>query len=794
MRGVTAAAVVLVVSLSAPPVGAQVRDVHAVTGEVVSTDGTRVAGARVTVEARITGRRWLVVTDAEGRFAARVDESPTGYAVTAAADGYTRTTRSLAPAELAGRVPVQLVLTPAVVPLRPLTVTGMNEAALRGIGGATHVLDPAALRQHRPAAAHDLLRQTTGVHVQDEDALGLHLNIGMRGLDPRRSTRVLLLEDGVPIHLGPYTDPSVHYQPPAEVLQRIEVLKGSGQVGYGPQTVGGVINFMRRPPPRTAGGAIMLRAGDRGRRTGHILVGTGIGDHALSLSIGRRQAEGPRRGAHHEVDDVAGQVLLELSAAGSLLLKGGAYTERSRWGETGLTLAEFQEDPFGNPSPGDIFELRRFAGQALYEHVLDHDARLSVVLYGQDTHRASWRQASSSADRFGQDGYAARFGCPDDARDMSGCGFQGRPRDYTFSGVESRLHRRLAGSHTLDAGLRFHGERAERRQFLGTTPSKAGAELLRDNVLTAQAVAAFVQAGIAIDAWTVTPGLRLERVRTANRNRLRELEDRATHTVWLPGLGVTREAGARTTLFLGAHRGFAPPRPGDVLSPQPGQSIVQVDPELSWNYEAGVRTRLLPAIGVEATLFRIDFENQIVEGGRIGAGQRFVNAGTTVHQGIELFGRLDNAGTRAVWPLASLGYTLVQRAAYTSDQTSVVDGVTPVRGRRLPFAPRHLLHGSAGIATRGGSEITLRASHVSEQFADDLNTRAPTDDGQRGVLPAHTVFGMTANQRIARSGATLFLTADNLRNSVYITERLEGIMVGPPRRFTLGMEWLFQWR
>ena len=53
-----------------------------------------------------------------------------------------------------------------------------------------------------PVSAHELIRREPGVHVMDEDPLGVNLNIGIRGLNPRRSSRVLLLEDGVPIQPG----------------------------------------------------------------------------------------------------------------------------------------------------------------------------------------------------------------------------------------------------------------------------------------------------------------------------------------------------------------------------------------------------------------------------------------------------------------------------------------------------------------------------------------------------------------------------------------------------------------
>ncbi len=59
--------------------------------------------------------------------------------------------------------------------------------------------------------------------IQNEDPLGLAQNIGLRGMDPRRSARTLLMEDGLPLYLAPYGDPSSHYIPMLERVQRIEV-------------------------------------------------------------------------------------------------------------------------------------------------------------------------------------------------------------------------------------------------------------------------------------------------------------------------------------------------------------------------------------------------------------------------------------------------------------------------------------------------------------------------------------------------------------------------------------------
>jgi outer membrane receptor for Fe3+-dicitrate len=78
----------------------------------------------------------------------------------------------------------------------------------------------------------------------------------------------------------------------------------------------------------------------------------------------------------------------------------------------------------------------------------------------------------------------------------------------------------------------------------------------------------------------------------------------------IPGIGVSYTAGERLTVFGGVHRGFAPPRTEDVVTNQGG--VVDLDPELSWNYELGFRSTLAPGLRLDSTFYRMDYENQIV--------------------------------------------------------------------------------------------------------------------------------------------------------------------------------------
>jgi Fe(3+) dicitrate transport protein len=684
----------------------------------------------------------------------------------------------------------------AVVALPAVEVIGRSAADVRTILGAAHVVTARAIDAARPLSGNEVLRRVPGVHVQDEDHFGLNLNIGVRGLTPRRSSRVLLLEDGMPIHLGPYSDPTAHYQPPVEGVERIEVLTGSGQILYGPQTVGGVINYVRTPLPDARGGVAWLSAGSRGLFGSHLRVGGARGDAAASLEYTRRQGDGSRDGWRHAIDDVVARGALRLRGEQRLTLKAGVYNEASRFGESGLTEAEFRADPFGNPSPNDVFDLRRYAAQAVHEVPLFQGAALSTHLYGQHVHRASWRQASSSSDRFGTPGYGSRFACAAGATGLDGCGNQGRPRTYRFVGVEPRLGvERMLGAvaSRTEVGVRAHVESVERRQFTGATPGARSGEMTRDNLLETTALSAYLRTSLAAGPWSVTPGLRLEDVRSRNTNRMQDASQRDHYAELLPGVGAAFNGIRVTTLFAGAHRGFAPPRPADILNPRPGEGLVQVDPELSWNYEVGLRSDPMHGLHFQATFFHIDFGNQVVEGGLAGGGARFVNAGRTVHAGAEAAVAFDLAaatGTRSL-PYLEVGYTRLVHAAFRSDLLSSVDGGTPVRDRRLPYAPRYLLDAGAGFRDLAGFGLHLRAASVGDQFSDDLNSVASTADGQRGLLPAYTVYDLSVSRDVARASATVFLAAKNLRDTVYITERLEGIMVGMPRTVQAGLRWEF---
>ena len=139
--------------------------------------------------------------------------------------------------------------------LPAVTVTGdwlgaPTEESEKTYTGSRTVVDSEELHERGALNLEDALRATPGVLVLDETGTGILPNIGVRGLNPLRSERLQILTDGYPIAIGPYSNVGVSLFPVTlPSLEAVDVVRGGATVHYGPNNVGGVVNFVTRPIP-----------------------------------------------------------------------------------------------------------------------------------------------------------------------------------------------------------------------------------------------------------------------------------------------------------------------------------------------------------------------------------------------------------------------------------------------------------------------------------------------------------------------------------------------------------------
>jgi Fe(3+) dicitrate transport protein len=775
----------------APAVLAQPAARGAVSGRVMDASGAVIPKAVVLVRAVPDGAPVVVTADGAGRY--RLDAAPAGaLELTVVAPGFAE---QIVPATVAPgeelRLDVRLDVgrLSELVQVVPERVISSAEAARR-IPGSIDVLDLSLLEHLRVTSTAEVLRKASGVHVREEEGLGLRPNIGVRGLNPTRSSRVLLLEDGIPLAYAPYGDNAAYYHPPIERFERVELLKGSGQIAYGPMTVGGVINYVTPAPPARSRGTAMASAGTRGYLNTQAGWGTTFGSTGVQLDFLRKQGDGARENLSSEVYDVTGKVVSRLSDRHVVTLRGSYFGEESNLTYSGLRQAEYEANPRQNPFRNDFFYVDRAGASLTHTFTIRHNLVATTNVYQSQFTRHWWRQSSNSGQRPNR---ASDPACGGMVNLHTTCGNEGRLRSYSTWGVEPRVRAvaRLGrvGSET-DFGVRAHFEDQERRQENGTTPTARSGAVVENNNRRNQAYASFAQTRFIMGPLSVTPGIRLEKVYYERTNRLLSVTGKTDLTEVIPGIGAAYSASPRHTVFAGVHRGFTPPRTEDIISNTTGGSV-DLAPEYSWNYEAGVRSEPLAGVRLEAAVFRMDYENQVIPASLAGGlGATLTNGGATLHQGLEVNLRTDSIGwtdgsRRNVY--TRLAYTWLPIADFAGVRFSNVSGMVgvSVTGNRLPYAPEHLLTAGAGYTGARGWDVNVEAVLIGDQFADDLNSVAPSADGQRGLLPGFTLWNAAVNYPVGNS--VVFVAAKNLFDRTAIVDRSRGIMPTAPRTVHAGV-------
>ncbi len=776
-----------------------------VSGHVLDQNGAAVGNATVTLRHGAAAFDRTINTDESGAFHFE-DLVYDQFTLSATSTGFAVATQEIM---IAAGESLEANITLHAGPIAETVVVASTRIVdtletIERTPGSVEVIDPKTLEDSRAFTSSEVLRKVTGINVRDEEGFGLRPNIGIRGLNPTRSTKVLLLEDGIPLTYAPYGDNASYYHPPVERFESIEILKGSGQILYGPTTVGGVINYITPMPPLKSSGYVSLTGGNRDYLNGHINYGFTLGNTGLLFDYTRKQGEGARTDQRSGLNDFNFKSVTTFGVRQALTFKANYYGERSNVTYSGLRLAEYLADPRQSIFRNDHFSGNRYGASATHALVISNNLVMTTNLYGSIFQRDWWRQSSNSGERPNR--LRTLAGGDPDCNGISDlnttCGNQGRLRRYYVRGIEPRFRanfRAFGFNNEMDFGGRIHFETQERQQQNGDLPDSRSGVVVESNQRRNSAYSAYIQNRFLFGNLTITPGLRVEHIKFERTNRLANggsgVTGKTEITQLIPGLGFSYRAARNTIFFAGLHRGFAPPRTEDIINNNTGGSI-DLDPELSWNYEIGLRSIPRAGVHLEATFFRMDYENQVIAASLAGGvGSTLTNGGETLHQGIEFNGRIDTGAilkSRHNFYVRT-AYTFLPDAKFKGIRLSNITGFTriSVSGNRLPYAPEHMLNATAGYSHPSGLDAFIEAVHVSSQLTDDLNTIEPTPDGQRGLIPGYTVWNATANYNVESLHTTFFITIKNLFDDLYIVDRTRGILPGSPRLMQAGLKFRF---
>jgi Fe(3+) dicitrate transport protein len=691
---------------------------------------------------------------------------------------------------------------PPIVAAVEVTVTGDG----RDAPGAASVLTGEAMRALRPLTLHDALRFVPGVRALDDDVLGRRAGIAIRGAPTRRSRKTLLLEDGIPINASSYLDPSAHYTPPMERLERVDVLKGAGHLRHGPLNNHGIVNFRNKRPTPAPESVVELGAGTLGTRTRHLMHRRTDGRIGLVLAYTGANARGAFDVERHRYDDVYGSAEVALGSNQGVSVSSTYFRERSRWDESNLTPQEFAQAPRAKRGRyGEEFNLLAVDyAKVDVVHRLRAGERLSMsaraFLTDLDRPRFAADPGDAPIDRLPLLEPDAPFVAGVSGRMV------GRDRHYRTSGIDARFA--LAGlpgpgaSHALEWGLRAERHRLDDRRRLGEDgqvlePDERGA-MVRHDAYAAGAVSGFVQSVLVLGSAVVTPGVRVERYsqsrhplpsRDAGPEGRPRLED--TNVLVLPGVSLLVALGDGASVFANVGRGYTPAFARTAAG-------FPLDPETGINTQAGFRTSALRRLSLEAAAFYNHVADTVVQlPFTIDQQGLFINSGDSRSYGLDAAARFESPPLRP-WPVTGFA-----AAAYTFTRAHFIGG--PLDGRRVPEVPVHGGSLTAGVAHARGWRASVTLDSSGRFFSDPANTIPFTladEDGfvlgpgdtfdvrepvVLGRVPGRTLLSARVTYDVPGTPATLWIQGRNLTDRLYVADIANGLRPGAARTVAAGV-------
>jgi Fe(3+) dicitrate transport protein len=686
-------------------------------------------------------------------------------------------------------------------------VTEILPRSIDATPGAVSTLTAAELAVFRPYTVHDALAFLPGVHTIDDDVLGRRSAIGIRGGPPRRSRKVLLLEDGTPINASTYLDPSAHYTPPMERLERIDVLKGAGHVLHGPGNNHGIVNFRNQGPTPTPETKLDVSVGSFDSFKRHAMHTRTDGNVGLVLAYTGVEADGVFDLEHTRFDDYFAHVQWAPVPQHDLGLSFTYFRERSRYDESNLTPQEYAVAPrtklgrFGQEY--NSFALNYLKLDLVHHYTPSPRLMISTKLFATDMDRPRYTVEPGETEYDD----LPEIHPSDPFNPALGIGEMiSRDRHYRTFGFEERIELAAAPGgavgHTLQGGVRVE------RHFLND--NRTGGEpgevlsihhrgsVTREQAYQATALSMFFQDVIHTGKWTITPGVRAERY-TQNKVRLpidldpgpHGPKQRDANTLLLPSLSVLHDAGQGTQFFANAARGYTPA----FARTAAGFPLI---PETGINLQVGTRSNPAKGVSYEAAAFWNLVKDTVVQLPFTFEGQDiYLNSEDSQSRGLEVALQLDSS------PRTGSPWNVLGKLALSYTDARFTAGL--VDGRQVPEVPRHAGSVTFGIEYRNRWHLSATLSHFGSFYTDPANTEAltladedgvvlgPGDDVEIrepivfGQVPGHTLLSARASFLLPGNRATVWIQGRNLADKLYIVDLQNGLRPGALRTLNVGV-------
>lgn len=547
----------------------------------------------------------------------------------------------------------------------------------------------------------DVIENEPGVIVRKSASMGSSTFASIRGFS---SQQILVVIDDVP-QTPDLTGTVDLSRIPLDNVDRIEILRGGASAVYGPNAEGGVIHILTKAPKKSVDAEFSSMAGSFATYSNRLLLGTQTGPVQMQVTASRDLSSGFQQNSFYHNTNLTGLLAYDADGWGKL-----AYYSTGADGKLGL--------PSGTPVP---------IGE--WNGTVERQANDTVA-------------NQSEMDRNSRLQYDNRFGVV----------------DFTARIADNLTNRNVFefGSNT---NIRTEGRNAYAK---GEIPAigAVGYEFYqrrldsdvygvnRDN-----AWGTFIEIyALSNDVVKLIPGGRYDRDNTYGES-------------WSPRVQLIVKPNPYLKLSASANRSFQAPTFADLFDPfvpPPFPQTVQLNPEITWSYDAGVTA--IPAKGMEATttLFRADTRDRIA---------------LDPNRGFAAF-NLDRAYSEGIESSVSYDcWRLKQRLSYTYLEARGEDNGSNYEW--LQFTPKHSIQYRADLRLPEDIVLTNTLRYLHRQW---------TGFGETGVqIPGYVTDDLRLSMKTQWLDA--FVEVSNLLDRHYAetADAFNGYFPQPGRAYYGGI-------
>lgn len=647
-----------------------------------------------------------------------------------------------------------------------------------------------------------IFAQVVGLNIYESNDGGLQLNIGGRGLDPNRSAYFNVRQNDYDISADILGYPESYYTPPAEGLDRIEVVRGAASLQYGSQ-FGGLVNFRMKPAVTDRKLALTTRQtfGSYGLITNFTSLSGTIGKFSYYTYFNYKQGDGFQPNSEFKSYNYFGNFNYQFTENTSL---GLDYTYFSYLAKQpgGLTDKMFSEDPLQSNRTRNWFDVNWNLMTLKFKHKFNPKTDFSFNLFGL----YATRKTIGFRD--------IRVSQPDDlgARDL----ITGK---FSNWGIETKLLHRynfMGNENAFVVGAKYYDANNTGKQGPGSSGSDANFNYANDEFPFYQYQSDYTYPNKNVALFTenifrlspklsVTPGIRFEYINTGSVGQYRIINrDNAGNVIYDETQYDNRKL-ERSFLLLGVGLSY---KPVDVLEfysnfSQNYRAVTftdirvispssRIDPNLTdekgYTFDGGVRGKISNKITYDVSAFGVAYNKKIGE--VIGTDLKRVrtNVGDAFTYGLEVFANMNlqktffNEGNDDyIW--STYVNLAVTQSKYTKSQ------IPGVEGNELEFIP--LVNLKTGMSFGYKKFMSsLQLTYLSEQYTDASNAPINPNENQSGIIgqiPSYYIMDLSFSYPFTKA-LKLETGINNLTDNMYFTRRATGypgpgIIPSAPRTF-----------